>query len=66
MYSGRNLLWSIWLIVVLRLALGESLDVDILNSPIRRVRDKSVKTFPVDLETSFVEFGVNYNFAFRL
>ncbi len=62
MFSCRNLLWSIWLIVVLRLALEESLDVEILNPPIRRVREKSV-TFPVDLDKSFVEFGVNHNFA---
>jgi len=64
MYSGRNLLRSIWLIVVIRLVLREALDVEIPNPPIRRVRDKSVKAFPVDLETSFVEFGVNHNFAF--
>ena len=63
MYSGRNPLWSVWLIVVLRLALGKSLDVEIPNPPIMRVRDKSVKTFPVNVETSFVEFGVNHNFA---
>ena len=64
MYSGQNLLWSIWLIVVLSLVLREALDVEIPNPPIRRVRDTSVKTFPVDLETSIVEFGVNHNFSF--
>jgi hypothetical protein len=63
MYSGRDLCWPIWIVVVYRRVIGVFFDVDIPQLPTRCVRDESTKTLPVDPETSLFELGVNHDFA---